>query len=98
MSAIPVTINLPEELVEEAREFGVLSDELIAELVQAEVDRRKTDVEAETEAEWEARVMTEALGDALNEDGSIDFDKLDKLTVPITLEELFPEGVDDDEA
>lgn len=29
-----------------------------------------------TEEEWEAEVLEEVLGDALNPDGSIDFDKL----------------------
>jgi hypothetical protein len=31
----------------------------------------------ETEEEWEERVLTETLGDALNPDGSIDYEKLD---------------------
>jgi uncharacterized protein (DUF433 family) len=44
------------------------------------------------EAEWEEKVVTEALGDALNPDGSIDFDKLRARTVNITLDELYPEG------
>jgi hypothetical protein len=50
------------------------------------------------EAAWEAKVVTEALGDALREDGSIDFDKLRSKSIPITLNELYPEGGEDDEA
>jgi len=45
-----------------------------------------------TEEEWEAEFLEEALGDALNADGSIDFDKLRMRTKPVTLEELYPEG------
>jgi uncharacterized protein (DUF433 family) len=44
------------------------------------------------EAAWEEKVVTEALGDALRPDGSIDFDKLNTLGIKIILEELYPEG------
>ncbi len=54
-------------------------------------------METETEEEWEARIVKEALGDALNPDGSIDFDKLFDRGIPMTLEELYPEGDADDE-
>ena len=56
----------------------------------------KTDIQ--TEEEWEAEVLEEALGDALNPDGSIDFDKLRARGRTITLDELYPEGDEDDEA
>ena len=46
----------------------------------------------------DVRILTEVLGDALNPDGTIDFDKLEKETIPITLEELYPEGVEEDES
>ncbi len=40
MATTTVTIKLPDELVRDARELGVLSDETVSELLQAEVDRR----------------------------------------------------------
>ncbi len=56
------------------------------------------DDEIESEEEWESRIVREALGDALNPDGSIDFDKLFDRGIPMTLEELYPEGNIDDES
>jgi hypothetical protein len=47
--------------------------------------------ETETEAAWEARVVTQALGDALLPDGSIDFDKLDAESEVVYLDD-YPEG------
>lgn len=47
---------------------------------------------------WEEQVLTTALGDALKPDGSIDFDKLRAKGQTITLDELLPEGIDDDES
>lgn len=38
-----VTLKLPEELARDAREFDVLTDEALLELIQAEVDRRVMD-------------------------------------------------------
>lgn len=55
-------------------------------------------IDTETEEEWEARIVKEALGDALNPDGSIDFDKLRSRGKIMTLEELYPEGDVDDES
>jgi hypothetical protein len=52
----------------------------------------------QTEEEWEEEVLTEALGDALKPDGDIDFDKLRKRGTTMTLDELYPEGDEDDEA
>ena len=49
------------------------------------------------EEAWEERVVRKALGDALREDGSIDFDKLHRTSLSITLDELYPEGGEDDE-
>lgn len=49
--------------------------------------------DAESEAEWDARVVTEALGDALLPDGSIDFDKLDAESEIVSLDD-YPEGND----
>ncbi len=40
MSNIEITISLPEELVKQARESGMLTNEKIAELLQLELDRR----------------------------------------------------------
>jgi hypothetical protein len=60
--------------------------------------KAKSHVEAQTEEAWEEAVITEALGEALNPDGSINFEKLHAMTSPITLEELYPEGTDEDDA
>jgi hypothetical protein len=40
MATIDVTLNLPEELVEKAREAGVLTDARMAALIEAEVVRQ----------------------------------------------------------
>ena len=36
-----ITLRLPEELIEQARAAGLLTDEQIAGLIQAELDRRQ---------------------------------------------------------
>jgi hypothetical protein len=46
----------------------------------------KMSLYSETEEEWEERVLTKALGDALNSDGSIDYNKVD--LVDVSLDEL----------
>jgi hypothetical protein len=95
MTTVEIMLTLPEKLADEARQLDLLSSEFIAELLQAEIERRH--IEDEEEAAWEEAVLTRTLGDALNPDGSIDFDKLDARTSIITLEELYPEGMDDEE-
>ncbi|MCC6804254.1 MAG: hypothetical protein IT319_15340, partial [Anaerolineae bacterium] len=40
MKLVEITLQLPEELVRDAQEFNILTSEQVAELVQAEVDRR----------------------------------------------------------
>jgi post-segregation antitoxin (ccd killing protein) len=90
MTTITLTVELPDELAENATALGLLESDRIAEMLQAEIERQAQD--DEDDAEWEAMVVTEALGDALMPDGSIDFAKLDSRTKAITLVELFPEG------
>ncbi len=45
----------------------------------------KTDVK--TEDQWDEEVLTEALGDALKPDGSVDFEKLRATGLTTTLDE-----------
>lgn len=40
MALVEVTLKLPEELVRDAQQFGILADEVVTELLQSEVDRR----------------------------------------------------------
>lgn len=40
MATFEITLKLPEELVRDAREFNLLTDQAIADIVRAEVDRR----------------------------------------------------------
>lgn len=85
------------ELLERAfNEISKLSTQQQDEIAAWILERLAAE-EDEDEAAWEARVVTEALGDALNPDGTIDFDKLDEHTETVTLEELFPEETADDE-
>lgn len=71
MPTVEVMINLHEQVVEDARKFDLLDSERLTELLLAEIERQE-----QLEAEWEEKVLTAGLGDALNEDGEIDFDKL----------------------
>lgn len=95
MTNIEITLTLPEELANDARKLDLLSSESIAELLQAEIERRRIEDE---EAAWEEAVLTESLGDALNPDGTINFDKLRARGSITTLGELYPEGDSDDES
>lgn len=40
MSDVEITIRLPEALIREAQEFDALTDEVFADILRAEVDRR----------------------------------------------------------
>jgi hypothetical protein len=51
-----------------------------------------------TEEEWEGEVLVETLGDALQLDGSLDFDKLRTMGLNVTLDEPHSERYEDDEA
>jgi hypothetical protein len=50
------------------------------------------------EAAWESEIVRQALGDALLPNGDIDANILRAMTIPIALEELYPEGEEDEEA
>jgi hypothetical protein len=39
MGLVEITVKLPEELVEEAREFDLLTQQRLAEVLRSEVDR-----------------------------------------------------------
>jgi hypothetical protein len=43
MGDVEITIRLPEELIEDAQEFGVLDDKVILSLLRAETDQRIMD-------------------------------------------------------
>jgi 2-hydroxychromene-2-carboxylate isomerase len=40
MATVDITLNLPEELVEQAKSAGVLTDERVAALLEAEIKRQ----------------------------------------------------------
>ena len=61
-------------------------DELAAWILE-----KIADPALESEADWEARAVRESVGDAIDADGNIDFDKLGARTIRITLDELYPE-------
>lgn len=44
MADVEITFRLPAELVEEASEFGVLTDAVVAALLRHEVDQRIMDI------------------------------------------------------
>jgi hypothetical protein len=51
MPTMNITLSLPEDLVRDAREFNILTDEMVENLLQAEIDRRVSDlVNAEIKA------------------------------------------------
>jgi hypothetical protein len=85
-------IVLRDDLIEKLREIARRENRPIDDLVEELLEQYKD------EAAWEEAVMEEALGDALNPDGSIDFNKLRATGQSITLEALYPEGSEDDEA
>ncbi len=42
--AIEITFSLPDELAEDAREFGLLEPDAFLDVLQAEIDRRVNDL------------------------------------------------------
>jgi len=46
-----ITLNLPEDLINRARAAGLLTDERIAELIQAELDRQRSKAEFFTDVQ-----------------------------------------------
>lgn len=67
MADVQIMVRLPAELVEEADELGLLSDEMIAKLLQSEVEHRlsETDEDEDTPNEVILAHLREAFGDAL---------------------------------
>ncbi len=84
MSKVEISVRLQEELVEDANKFDLLTDEHLAQILQAEIERRK----ALDEEIWEAEILDEAFGDALSDDGQVDFDKLRANGIVISSEEV----------
>ncbi len=67
MADVQITVRLPAELVEEADELGLLSDEMIAKLLQSEVERRLSEPNDDEDTPDEVILahLREAFGDAL---------------------------------
>ncbi len=84
MSKIEISVRLQEELVEDANKFDLLTEEHLSQLLQTEIERRK----ALDEETWEAQILDEAFGDALTDDGQVDFEKLSANGVIVTPEEV----------
>jgi hypothetical protein len=60
MSDVEITIRLPEELVKDAQQFDALTDQVIAGILRAEVDRRINEfVNAEIKAYREEKAAAE---------------------------------------
>jgi len=64
MGLVEITVKLPEELVEEAREFDLLTERKLAEVLRSEVDRRVMEmVNAEIQA-YRAEKAAKRSGDS----------------------------------
>jgi hypothetical protein len=92
MTVVTVTFEIADEVAEKAQARGLLDNAYLADILQSEIERSVTDDEAD--AAWEAAAMREALGDALGEDGSIDFEKLNARIAPPAPEMTPQEFVD----
>jgi len=86
---------MTEMLQKAIAELSKLSDQEQDQYAARILKSLESDAE---EAAWEAEVLSEALGDALRADGSIDYDKLRATGAVTSLEDLYPEGAQDDEA
>ena len=53
-------------------------------------------VKPQTENEWEEKILSEALNDAINDEGHIDFDKLRSRGTNLNLEELYTDEENDE--
>lgn len=40
MSKLTITLDLPDELIQDARDLGLLTDDVLSDLLRTEVDRR----------------------------------------------------------
>lgn len=80
-----------EDLLTRLREIAAHEQRSVDDVLESLLDAYPDD---EDDAEWDARFAESALGDALQPDGSIDFDLLDQMTTPMSLEEFYPDGDD----
>lgn len=91
-----------EDLLARLREIAAHEQRSVDDVLEALLDEHELAHDPiddiEDEAEWEAAIMRRSLGDALRPDGSIDFAKLHERWIPTTLEELYPEGADEDDS
>jgi hypothetical protein len=90
-----VTLEIPDDILQRAKETAEHTGRPLEAVLSEWLAWGAH--ESETEAEWESRVMAEALGDALLPDGSIDFARLHERGIIVDLSELDPEGQFDEE-
>lgn len=89
MAIIEVKFKLPEELVKEAGEIGILSDDTVTRLLREEIERRSETPDLD-EAKWEQTILSQIPG--ISPDGSINFNTLRQNGLPIALDDLYSEG------
>jgi hypothetical protein len=90
--------TLEQELIKKISRLAPEKQRKVLEFLQS-IEDTPVEINQDYDEDLDdARILTEVLGDALNPDGTIDFDKLEKDTIPITLEELYPEAVEEDES
>ena len=77
-------ISLDQRIMEKLRQLDDAAKQRVLNFIEQAADHR--------EADWEEQVVIESLGDALQPDGSIDFEMLRASGAAMTLEDLYPEG------
>lgn len=81
-------VSLDQRIIEKLHQLDDATKRRVLDFIERAAEAR--------DAEWEERVVSEALGDALRPDGSLDFDRLRQTGVVMTPEELYPEGDESD--
>ena len=82
-------ISIEQRIIEKLHQLDDTAKQRVLDFIE-QADTR--------EDEWEERVLSESLGDAIQPDGRINFDRLHDSGKTMTLEELYPEGDEDDGA
>ena len=83
--------SIEQRIIEKLRQLDDTAKLRVLDFIEHATDE-------DDEAEWEEHVLNESLGDALRADGSLDYEKLRRTGKVMTLDELYPEGEEDDGA
>jgi hypothetical protein len=83
MDTVDIVLTLPESLVENARQLGLLSSDEVARLITLEIQR----LDDALETQWEQSLDNQPFARAFAADGNVDFEALRSTSDVVSLDD-----------